>query len=142
VKARLARAFVLGLALVAGAGCERLSDVKRCRALAQKVNPSLDKIEARHAAGKTRANYDLIAYEYNALAAGLDGFDGGTPELERAVQEYGALARTSAHQATALAEALAARNAPSAALATRELEHLARQERALVARIDEECRPK
>ena len=119
-----------------------MSEVKRCRALAQKVNGSLDKIEERSDAGKTRANYDLIAYEYNSIAAGLDGFDGGAPELERAVADYAALARTSARQSTALAEALAAKNPASAALASHELERLARQERAIVSRIDEECRPK
>lgn len=141
VPARLARAFIVGLALAAVVGCERMNEVKRCRALAQKVNPSLDKIEAR-SAEKTRVSYDLIAYEYNAIASGLDGFDAGTPELQRAAQDYAALARTSARQSAALAEALAAKNAASAALATRELERLARQEKALVARIDEECRPK
>lgn len=142
VPGRFVRAFVLGLALAASFGCERMREVKRCRALAQKVNPALDRIEARDAAGKTRASYDLIAYEYNTIAAGLDDFDGGTPELDRAVADYAALARTSARQSVALAEALGSRNAASAALATRELERLARQEKVLVLRIDEECRPK
>ncbi|HSU38740.1 MAG TPA: hypothetical protein VLJ38_04200 [Polyangiaceae bacterium] len=142
MQGRLVPAFVLGLALAASTGCERMAEVKRCRGLAQKVNASLDKIDARSAGEKTRVNYDLIAYEYNFIASTLEGFDGGTPELERAVQDYEALARTSARQSAALAEALAAKNAASAALATRELERLARQQKAIVARIDEECRPK
>lgn len=140
--ARPVRALVVCLALFAPLGCDRMRDVKLCRTLARQVNGSLDKIEADSKAGQTRAAYQTIATEYDAIAHGLDGFDGGTPELKKAVEDYAALARTSARQSAALAEALGANNPASAALATRELERLSRHERAIVIRIDEECRPK
>jgi hypothetical protein len=138
----LVRATVLGLALLLGAGCDRMREVKRCRTLARQVNTSLDNIEAASKPGPTRAGYQAIASEYDAIAHGLDGFDAGAPELQRVVGEYAALARNSARQSTAFADALAAGNGASAMLASRELERLARHEKLLVTRIDEECRPK
>ena len=124
-------------------GCERLRDVKRCRLLAREVNASLDTISDVAAdAGRTPAAYDKVAHQYDGIAAGLDGFDGGTPELVKAVGDYAALARTTARQAAALSLAIATDNQSSASLATHELERLARHEKTLAARIDEECRPK
>ena len=142
VRARVVRVLACGLAFFACVGCDRLREVKRCRALAKEVNTSLDKIETQSKAGKTREGYGVIAFEYDSIAHGLDGFDAGLPDLDRAVAEYAALARTSARQSAALAEALGAHNAASATLATHELERLARQEKIIVARIDEECRTK
>lgn len=141
--ARLVRATVLGFALFAGvAACDRLRDVKRCRVLAQRVNTSLDKIEAQNNGGKTGATYGAIAAEYDDIAQGLEGFDAGTPELTKAVEEYATLARTTARQSKSLAQALETKNRAVATLAIHELERLAHQERMLVMRIDEECRPK
>ena len=69
-------------------------------------------------------------------------FDGGTPELGRAVNELGALARNAAREATQLNAANQAGNKASADVYTHELERLARHEKSLAARIDDECRPK
>jgi hypothetical protein len=143
VSARLVRATLLGFALCTGlVGCDRLHEVKRCRGLAQRVNTSLDKIEATSNGGKTGAAYGAIATEYDGIAQGLEGFDAGTPELTKAVEDYATLARTTARQSKTLAQALDANNKGGATLATHELERLARQERMIVMRIDEECRPK
>ena len=140
VLVRVSIVLAVGLGLF---GCERMRDVKRCRALAQRVNGSLDVIaELAPDAGKTPPAYDKVAHEYDALAASLDGFDGGTPELVKSVADYAALARTSARQAAALGAALKDDNRGSATLASHELERLARHEKTLVARIDDECRPK
>lgn len=133
------------LVVVAGVlllfGCERLREVKRCRTLAHTVNPSLDSIEQLTAGPPTRAAYDKATLEYEAIAKNLDAFDGGTPELGRAVQEYAALARSTAHTSAALAQALGANNAVSVQLTTHELERLTRQQKAIVRRIDGECEP-
>jgi hypothetical protein len=142
VKVRAVRALFVGISFFACVGCERLHDVKRCRALARQVNPSLDRIEAQSKLGRAHAGYDVIAFEYDAIAKGLEGFDGGTPELDTAVRDYASLARVSARQAEALAKGLAANNNLSVGLATHELERLSRQQKIIVGRIDEECRPK
>jgi hypothetical protein len=139
-------------------GCERLRDVKRCQKLAQEVNRSLDTIAqlapdsglvapdggaaAPDSGAATAGAYHQIAREYDTLATGLDGFDAGTPELVKAVGELAGVARTSARQAAALGSALAADNRATVSFTVHELERLARHEKSVVARIDDECRPK
>jgi len=143
VKPVLVRVSVLLVVATSLFGCERLRDVKRCRLLAQEVNTSLDTI-AEEAAdrGRTPVAYGKISREYDALAAGLEDFDGGTPELVKSVHDYATLSRSAARQAAAVGSALAGGNRASAALATHELERLARHEKTLAAHVDEECRPK
>jgi hypothetical protein len=92
--------------------------------------------------GGTRVGFDKAAYEYDAIAKSLEAFDAGSPELVKAVSEYAGVARSSARQSAALADALGANNPASASLASRELERLARHEKAIVARIDELCQPR
>ncbi len=122
-------------------GCERMQDVKRCRALAREVNLALDGVE-KEASGKQPVAWERIAKQYSALATSLEGFDGGTPELEKAVNELSILARNTARQSTALGAALDGGNKGTAQLSTNELERLARHQKLLAARIDDECRPK
>jgi hypothetical protein len=121
-------------------GCDRLRDVKRCRVLAREVNTSFDAIEKEAARDPKAVSYDAIARQYETLGKNLAGFDGGTPELERAVGELGTLARNAARQATALHDAKKADNQATASVHTHELERLARHEKSLAARIDDECR--
>lgn len=123
-------------------GCDRLRDVKRCRALAEGVNHSLDAVEALSRAPQGKVDYAKIASEYDALAKSLDGYDGGTPVMTRTVAEFTGVVRSTARQASALANSLAAGNKASANLAKHELERLTRQEKLLVQRLDEQCRPK
>lgn len=136
--------FVLGLLFGCAllVGCERMRDVKRCRELAERVNTKLDEVDREVARGDKDMDYGRISKEYAALAKGIDGFDGGTPELGRAVEEFGVLARNASRSAHMAEQALESDNAASAAVAKRELERLARQEKSLAARIDDECRPK
>jgi hypothetical protein len=140
----VARATLLGLALSAGlvVGCDRMRDVKRCRTLARQVNASFDVIEKEYARGPQDASYAAIAKEYAALAQGLDGFDGGTPELGRAVVDLGTLARNASRQATGLEDARKADNKITVNVYTHELERLSRQEKGIAARIDDQCRPR
>jgi hypothetical protein len=121
--------------------CDRLGDVKRCRELAGKVNASLDEVEAEASRGSD-VHYKLIAKKYDKLASSLDGFDGGTPELGKAVAEYASLARSSARQVTVLEYAGEANNPATRNLALRELDRLAKRQKTIVTRIDDECRTK
>lgn len=144
VRAVVLRSTLLGLAASAVLllGCDRMRDVKRCRTLARQVNGSFDVIEKEWARGPKDASYAAIAKEYTALAQGLDGFDGGTPELGRAVTDLGQVARSASRQATELDGARKADNKISAGIYARELERLSRQEKGIAARIDDECRPR
>jgi len=144
VRSLVARATLVGFSLsaVLVVGCDRMRDVKRCRTLARQVNASFDVIEKEFGRGPKDTSYAAIAKEYTALAQGLDGFDGGTPELNRAVVDLGSLARNASRQATGLDEARKADNKITAGVYTRELERLSRQEKGIAARIDDECRPR
>lgn len=119
-----------------------MREVKRCRELAERVNTKLDEVAREAARGEKDMDYGRISNEYAALAKGIEGFDGGTPELARAVEEFGVLARNASRHAHLAEQALESNNAASAGVAKRELERLARQEKSLAARIDDECRPK
>jgi hypothetical protein len=119
-----------------------MRDVKRCRALAKDVNLTLDAVEEERKLGERPGVYARISKHYVTLSRRLEPFDGGTPELEKAVADLAALARTSARQTAALGTALESKNPSSKTLATNELERLAKQQKSLVARIDDECRPK
>jgi len=123
-------------------GCDRLRDVKRCRVLAREVNASFDTIEKEAARSPKDVSYAAIARQYETLGKNLEHFDGGTPELGRAVGELGTLSRNAARQATALHEARKANNQATAGVHTHELERLARHEKSIAARIDDECRPR
>jgi hypothetical protein len=123
-------------------GCDRMREVKRCRMLARQVNASFDVIEKETARDPKDASYAAIAKEYTALAQGLDGFDGGTPELGRAITDLGSLARNASRQAAGLDAARKADNKITASVYARELERLSRQEKGIAARIDDECRPR
>jgi len=138
---------LLGIALL---GCDRLHDVKRCRELAREVNGKLDAVEQELAptpagsasAGPAGSAYAKAAKHYQALSHSLGDFDGGSAELEKTVDELSSVSRAAARQTAALASALDAKNDASALVATRELERLAKHEKTLVQRIDDECRPK
>jgi len=137
---RLLPPLLLACALLGG--CERMRDVKRCRQLAERVNARLDAVEREAARGDKDVDYGKLSKEYSALAKGLADFDGGAPDLARTVEEFEVLSRNAARHAQLLDQALESDNAASATLAKRELERLARQEKSIAARIDDECRPK
>jgi hypothetical protein len=142
VSFRLARPLFVVLTASALFGCDRMRDVKRCRTLARDVNTALDAVETELKLGKRASVYERISKHYGKLSRTLEFFEGGSPELEKHVAELTALARTSARQAAALGTALEAKNVASETLATNELERLSKQHKALVARINDECRAK
>src|SRR5689334_17433294 len=112
-----------------------MRDVKRCRVLARTVNASFDAIEKEAARGPKTASYELIAKEYGSLAKNLEGFDGGTPELGRAVNELAAISRNAARHAHDLDEARKGENPQVANVLTHELERQAKQEKVIAGRI-------
>ncbi len=144
-------------ALVLLLACERLSTVKRCRALAKEVNHALDDIEAQ-SEPRTPAAYAGASRGYAALARSLpnDERDAGTDagadaavvapppdagELERAVSDYRATLEAASRATAELAEALDAGNQASAAVMRRDLEALSQKAKLNVKRIDATCRP-
>jgi hypothetical protein len=137
---RVLLGLVLGCAFLAG--CERLRDVKRCRELADRVNTKLDAVDREVARGNKDMDYGKISKEYAALAKSIAGFDGGTPELVHAVSELEVLARNASRHAHLVDQMLEGDNPSAASVSKRELERLARQEKSIAARIDDECRPR
>ncbi len=131
----------MGVVLLA-LGCDRMRDVKRCRVLARTVNASFDVIEKEAARGPKDMSYQAIGKEYEAIVKNLEGFDGGTPELGRAVNELAAVSRNAARHAKALDDARKGNNEQVASVLTHELERQAKQEKSIAGRIDEECRAK
>ena len=139
--ARPSLTWLVAVALLA-LGCDRMRDVKRCRVLARTVNASFDVIEKEAARDPKDVSYEAIAKEYDTLAKNLEGFDGGTPELGRAVGELAAVSRNTARQTRALQEAKRGDNKQMGNVLSHDLERQAKQEKAIAGRIDEECRPK
>jgi predicted ribosome quality control (RQC) complex YloA/Tae2 family protein len=124
---------------VAGLGCGRIREVKGCRALARTVNPVLDDISARIAKDKSPPAYRHAATRYAKLSADLKHFDVGIPRTEKTIDELvGAMTNASTHSAK-LAEALEKRDLVNAASARRELAQLARVQKSIAARIDDDC---
>jgi hypothetical protein len=129
---------LLALALAA-LGCGRIREVKGCRALARTVNPVLDDISARISKDKSPPQYRYAATRYAKLAADLKAFDVGIPRTERTVDELGNAMREASTHSQKLADALEKRDAVNAASARRDLAQLARTQKSIVARIDDDC---
>lgn len=134
-----ASAVLLVVTLLGALGCGRVREVRGCRALARVVNPAFDAIAARTAKDRSAASYRFAADRYAKLAAELKPFDIGIPRTEGAVDELGGAMKEAAAQATKLAEALERGDAVVAGAARRELAQLARQQKTIAARIDDDC---
>jgi len=126
-------------AAVAALGCGRIREVKGCRALARMVNPVLDDISARIEKDKSPLQYRYAATRYEKLAADLKLFDVGIPRAEKTIDELGNAMKDAGTQATRLADALDKRDAVTAASARRDLGQLARVQKSIAARIDNDC---
>jgi hypothetical protein len=126
-------------ATIAALGCGRIREVKGCRALARMVNPVLDDISARISKDKSPPQYRYASTRYAKLAADLKQFDVGIPRTEKAVDELGTAMKDAGTHAQNLADALEKRDAMSAASARRELGQLARVQKSIAARIDNDC---
>jgi hypothetical protein len=131
---------VLVLAAVLGTlGCGRIREVRECRALARIVNPALDEIAERVGKDRGPASYRFAAARYGKLATELAQFRLGIPRAEGTVGELTQAMKQASAQATMLADALEKRDAVLAGNARRELTQLARHQRAITMRIDNDC---
>lgn len=146
----LVRVAVLCL-VPAALACGRFTNLKRCQAVADDVNPVLDQIE-KGTKRRTPATYASASRAYEKLARDLrshlpdGGPDAGLPPappdaFERSVEEYRTVMEAAARHTAGLAEALDAGNTASATLETRQLEELARQAKTAAKRVDGSCRP-
>jgi hypothetical protein len=134
----------------AAVACGRLANLKRCQALAEQVNPSLDEIEKR-TKRRSPAAYASASRAYAKLAGDLRrhvpdaGADAGRPlvheAFERSVEEYRSVMEAASRHTAGLAEALDAGNSESAALESRQLEEVTRQAKAAAKRVETSCRP-
>jgi hypothetical protein len=135
----LFRWFLLASLALGSTACDKLRTVKHCRELAASVNPKLEAIAGGVAKGPNAVAYQQAAAGYLEAAKLLDTFDGGTPELDRAVDDYASTLRTSSMHAGELAAALDAGNQESAALTARQFEHLKQAQKSAVKRFQQEC---
>ncbi len=114
--------------------------VSRCRTLAEKVNRSLDAVEAAAQVPKPKADaYRTASTHYAALEKELEGFDPERPELDEAMAELADVIRGAKEQTGLLADALASGNKGAKQLAERELERLSRRQKASAQRIGKLC---
>jgi hypothetical protein len=131
----LAAALALSLTL----GCERLAVIKKCRVLAERVNPELAAIEASVEEKQDAATFRAVSTRYAALAKELEGFDAGQAEANKAVADYAATLRTASRRVGELANAVANGNAEGANVLRRELEQDAKRQKNVAKRFQKEC---
>jgi hypothetical protein len=124
---------------LAGLGCERVALVKKCRGLAERVNPELESIALAVEKKRDAATYRDVAKRYSTLAKELEAFDAGAPEVDRAVAEYATSLRSSSRHVGVLAQAADAGTPQSSALVTRELEQEAKRQKNAAKRFRQEC---
>lgn len=133
-------AFFLGvLAASAALGCGRIETVKKCKALAGRVNAGLDEIEAKLGPKPDAQAYRAAASRYGALAKELATVDAGAEELNRSVVEYTGTLRAAEAHTRALASAVETANEPGISVASRELERVGRQQKQIVKRLAHDC---
>jgi hypothetical protein len=131
--------FVLsaGLALLL-TSCDRISEIRQCRALAREISQALDGVEALSTSTDPERT-SRMAGAYDALAKTLSPrAEGGTP-LAAAVRDYTSLIETTAHTLKAHADAVRAGQAARIAETRRDLERIVKRERAAIARLSAEC---
>lgn len=115
--------------------------VSRCRALAEKVNQTLDAVETATSIPEPGAEaYRTASTHYAALAKELEGFDPERAELKEPLTELADVIRGAKEQSGILSQAIASGNKASRQLSERELERLARRQKAAAQRIGKVCR--
>ena len=135
----MSRLVLLALGLVLTLGCERMALIKKCRGLAQRVNPELDAIEASVTAKQDAPTYQAVSERYTALAKEVGAFDAGAPDIDRAAADYANTLRSSGRKLGELASAVDAGLAESAAVSRRELEQEAKRQKNVAKRFRQEC---
>lgn len=117
-------------------GCSRVREISACRAVVREVNGALDEVEKL--ANTQPPDEPRIARRYGALAKALAPHAEGPSALAAAVREYVAVLQST--EATVAAHAAAVSGPGKASEPRRELERIAKRERAAASRIETECR--
>jgi hypothetical protein len=133
------RSLLVALGLLLALGCERMAVVKKCRALADRVNPELEAMEESVRAKQDAPTFQALSPRYIALAKELEAFDAGVPELDHAVSDYAGTLRASSRKVAELAKALDGGLAESANVTRRELEQDAKRQKVIAKRFQKEC---
>lgn len=121
-------------------GCERLALIKKCRAIAQRVNTELDSMAWSAEAKPDATNLHAIAQRYAALAKELQTTNTGSEEIDRAVQDYANTLRTSGSRVDEYATDLGAgRPAAGAEPRAQAFEQETRRQRNAAKRFVQEC---
>ncbi|HEY3497326.1 MAG TPA: hypothetical protein VGK73_21670 [Polyangiaceae bacterium] len=141
-----ARTLWLVLALVSTLGCERIAVIKKCRALAQRVNPELEAIRsaapsttASSDAKRDAASYRAIAKRYAALAKELQTARIDSAEIDRSLQDYAGTLRATGTRLDEFATSLDNASPGADAQATRSLEQELRRQKSAAKRFTQEC---
>jgi hypothetical protein len=127
------------MTLVGAFGCGRIHEIKGCRALAGLVNPTLDDVAHHLQKDRGAAPYRHAAASYQKLATELKRFDIGIPRAQKSVEELGTVMKDASGQAKKLADAIDQRDVGASGAARRDLAHLSRVQKSIVARIDSDC---
>jgi len=131
-------AFVLAVATACG------RQTRECRAVTARANTFIAESEKLRPAGgaskeQTREQALAMAHRYERLAADLAALGVESSDLAPEVESYRALALRSASALRSVAEVLATKDFDSARALRVDLDHAARGEAPLVARINAIC---
>ena len=131
---------VLPLLLIALTGCGRVERARQCRALARDVNASLAEIQSVSQSSRwDAAAWGDFSRRYAALASRVATHRFGDGSVTRAVDDYRGHLEKSAKACRAMADALGGNSALALAEARREVERVARGEKAGAGRLDGAC---
>lgn len=117
-------------------GCSRVREISACRAIVREVNGAFDEVEKL--ASAQPLDELRIARRYGALAKALAPHAEGPSTLAAAVRDYVAVLQST--EAAVVAHAAAATGQAKLGEPRRELERVAKRERAAASRIETECR--
>jgi hypothetical protein len=117
-------------------GCARVREIRACRAIVREVNGALDEVEKL--ASAKPLDEPRIARRYGALAKSLAPHAEGPSPLAAAVRDYVAVLQST--EAAVVAHTAATGGQGKSGEPRRELERVAKRERAAASRIETECR--
>lgn len=137
VSGRLAALLLVGFATLS---CTRVEQARRCRELAETVNPRLAKIEGLAEGDQAPQSLQSIADLYDGIADDLGPLEFHSQSLALAVKEYGRQLRGIAVEARKAAEALEAKDKTAYSNANRQVRSRTTQLKATQRQIETACR--
>lgn len=135
---------VAGLVALLGAGCGKIKKTSECNTFIDKVNTSLKEIE-KHTANKasdeaqTIAGMNKLGDLYEQLASDVAALEITTPELDKHVDAYEAMAKKASATAREVAKAVEAKDGERIDKAQKEFDQIVKQEDELVNKVNGFC---